>query len=78
MLSHPSATTIPPPFSPSQVNKGFVKGYFRLALAQKSMHNFEAALESIKKGLTVDFGNSDLKNMRKEVRAWWCVWRDVG
>lgn len=55
-----------------------MKGYFRLALAQKSVQNFEAALESIKKGLTVDFGNSDLKNMRKEVRAWWWVGRDVG
>lgn len=49
------------------MDKTFVKGYFRLALAQKHMQNFEAALDTIKKGLTVDFGNNDLKNMRKEV-----------
>lgn len=48
-------------------------GYFRLALAQKSMQKFDAALETIKKGLTVDFGNNDLKTMRKEVRARGCV-----
>lgn len=44
-------------------------GYFRLALAQKNMQKFDAALETIKKGLTVDFGNNDLKTMRKEVRG---------
>lgn len=33
------------------------------------MQKFDLALDTIKKGLTVDFGNADLKTMRKEVRA---------
>lgn len=50
-----------------KANKGFVKGYFRLALAQKNLKQYDAAVETIKKGLTVDFGNADLKSMRKEI-----------
>lgn len=37
------------------------------------MQKFDAALDTIKKGLTVDFGNNDLKNMRKEVRRAECA-----
>jgi stress-induced-phosphoprotein 1 len=50
-----------------KADKNFVKGYFRLALAQKNLQRFEQALETITRGLQVDFGNNDLKSMRKEV-----------
>lgn len=50
-----------------KANKNFVKGYFRLALAQKNLQRYEQALETITRGLQVDFGNNDLKSMRKEV-----------
>ncbi|KAM3575774.1 hypothetical protein VYU27_002262 [Nannochloropsis oceanica] len=50
-----------------KANKIFVKGYFRLALAQKNLQRYEQALETITRGLQVDFGNNDLKSMRKEV-----------
>lgn len=49
-----------------KVDKGFIKGYFRLALAQKNLGQYEAAVDTIKKGLTVDVLNQDLKSMAKE------------
>jgi stress-induced-phosphoprotein 1 len=50
-----------------KANKKFVKGYFRLALAQKNLQRYEQALDTIMKGLGIDFGNSDLKSMKKEI-----------
>ncbi len=57
-LTPPTHPSPPPPKT---------TGYFRLALAQKNLQRYEAALETITRGLGVDFGNNDLKGMRKEV-----------
>merc|ERR1712146_859756 len=49
------------------VDKSFVKGYFRQALALQNMGSVEAAIEATKRGLGVDPSNSDLKRMQREL-----------
>ncbi len=49
------------------MDKNFVKGYFRHALALQSMDNLEGALESVKRGLGIESTNSDLKRMQREI-----------
>jgi stress-induced-phosphoprotein 1 len=49
------------------VDRSFVKGYFRLALALQNQGNLDGALEAVKRGLGVDSSNADLKRMSREV-----------
>lgn len=49
------------------VDRTFVKGYFRLALAMQNQGNFEGAQEAVKRGLGVDPLNADLKKMSREI-----------
>ncbi|CAE7525176.1 spag1a, partial [Symbiodinium microadriaticum] len=49
------------------VNRNFVKGYFRAALALQNLGNLDAALEVVKRGLGVDSSNADLKRMSREI-----------
>jgi stress-induced-phosphoprotein 1 len=49
------------------VDKNFVKGYFRQALALQNMDQIENAIEATKRGLGIDSGNVDLKKMAREL-----------
>lgn len=49
------------------VDRSFVKGYFRAALAFQNLGNYDAANDYIKRGLGVDPLNADLKRMSREV-----------
>lgn len=48
-------------------DKSFVKGYFRAALAQQNLKNYDAALDAVKRGLGIDSQNADLKKMSREL-----------
>ena len=48
-------------------DRGFVKGYFRLALALQSLNDFDAALDAVKRGLGIESSNADLKRMSREL-----------
>lgn len=50
-----------------KVNKSFIKGYFRLAVALRSAGKFKEAIDNIKMGLAVDPGNADLKKQASEM-----------
>jgi len=50
-----------------RVNKAFIKGYYRLALAQKNQQMYDAASQTILSGLAKDSSNNDLKKLQKEV-----------
>merc|ERR1711988_1754938 len=49
------------------VNRAFIKGYYRLALAQKNQQMYDAASQTILSGLSKDSSNNDLKKLQKEV-----------
>ncbi len=49
------------------LDKNFVKGYFRAATAQEKLGNFADALEFVKRGLGVESGNKDLKDMSRRI-----------
>jgi len=49
------------------VDKSFVKGYFRQALALQNMGEIESALQATKRGLGIDSANVDLKKMAREL-----------
>jgi len=49
------------------VDKSFVKGYFRHALALQNMGNLDGASDSVKRGLGIDSTNADLKKMSREL-----------
>ncbi len=49
------------------LDKNFVKGYFRAATGQEKLGNFESALEFVKRGLGVESGNKDLKDMSRRI-----------
>ncbi len=49
------------------LNKNFVKGYHRWALALKGMKQYAKAMETLKAGQKVDFNNKDLNNLINEV-----------
>jgi len=49
------------------VDKSFVKGYFRLALALQSQQNYDGAQDAVKRGLGVDPLNADLKKMSRDL-----------
>mmetsp|Transcript_21819 Transcript_21819/g.33303 ORF Transcript_21819/g.33303 Transcript_21819/m.33303 type:complete len:326 (+) Transcript_21819:236-1213(+) len=48
-------------------DRGFVKGYFRLAVALKSMNDLSECVKTLESGLAVQSTNADLKRMKKEV-----------
>lgn len=48
-------------------DKNFVKGYFRLATAQKNLNDLANCIKTLENGLGVEASNSDLKKMKKEV-----------
>jgi len=50
-----------------KVNKNFIKGYFRLAVALREMKKYKEAVDNIKMGLAVDPGNADLKKQASEM-----------
>lgn len=49
------------------VDKSFVKGYFRAALACQNQENLTLASEYITRGLGIESTNADLKKMQKEI-----------
>lgn len=49
-----------------KVNKAFVKGYYRAAIALKSLESWEDAVNTIKMGLALDSSNQDLKGIQRE------------
>jgi stress-induced-phosphoprotein 1 len=50
-----------------QADNKFVKGYFRLATAQKALNNLAECIKVLQNGLGVDPSNNDLKKMKKDV-----------
>mmetsp|Transcript_52780 Transcript_52780/g.61640 ORF Transcript_52780/g.61640 Transcript_52780/m.61640 type:complete len:324 (-) Transcript_52780:216-1187(-) len=48
-------------------NNKFVKGYFRLATAQKALDDLGNCIKTLESGLAVESGNPDLKRMKKEI-----------
>ncbi|KAJ8600935.1 hypothetical protein CTAYLR_005059 [Chrysophaeum taylorii] len=50
-----------------RIKKDFIKGYFRLAVALRSLKRYKEAVDNIKMGLAVDPGNSDLKKQASEM-----------
>jgi len=51
-----------------KADKSFVKGYFRLATAQKCMNDLANCVKSLESGLAVQPTNPDLKKMKKEIQ----------
>ena len=51
-----------------KADRSFVKGYFRLASAQKHMNDLEACIKTLESGLAVQASNPDLKAMKKDVQ----------
>ena len=45
----------------------FIKGYFRLAVAQKAMNDLAACVKTLESGIALDSTNPDLKRIKKEV-----------
>lgn len=50
-----------------KADKTFIKGYFRLATAQKALNDLDGCIKTLESGLAVQSSNVDLKNMKKEV-----------
>ncbi|KAL7580270.1 hypothetical protein ACA910_013004 [Epithemia clementina (nom. ined.)] len=50
-----------------KADRTFIKGYFRLATAQKSLNDLEGCIKTLESGLAIQASNADLKKMKKEV-----------
>lgn len=50
-----------------RANKTFLKGYFRLATAQKALNDLNACIKTLESGLAIDSTSPDLKRMKLEV-----------
>jgi stress-induced-phosphoprotein 1 len=50
-----------------KADRTFIKGYFRLATAQKALGDLEACTKTLESGLAVSSTNADLKKMKKEI-----------
>ncbi|CAJ1946537.1 unnamed protein product [Cylindrotheca closterium] len=48
-------------------DKNFVKGYYRLATAQKAINDLPNCIKTLESGLAIQSSNPDLKRMKKEV-----------
>jgi len=51
-----------------KADKSFVKGYFRLATAQKNMNDLANCVKTLESGLAVQPTNPDLKKMKKDIQ----------
>lgn len=51
-----------------KADRSFIKGYFRLAVAQKALNDLDGCVKTLESGLAVQASNSDLKKMKKEVQ----------
>ena len=50
-----------------KADKNFVKGYFRLATAQKGLNDLEGCIKTLESGLAIQSSNPDLKKMKKDI-----------
>jgi len=50
-----------------KADRNFVKGYFRLATAQKALNDLPNCIKTLESGLNVQSSNPDLKRMKKEL-----------
>lgn len=50
-----------------RADRNFVKGYFRLATAQKNLNQLAECIKTLESGLGVQSSNPDLKRMKKEI-----------
>lgn len=50
-----------------KADRNFVKGYFRLATAQKNLNQFSECIKTLESGLGIQSSNADLKRMKKEI-----------
>jgi len=50
-----------------RLNVNFVKGYHRLATAQKGVSDYKEALDTLKRGQKIDFNNKDLNKLMSEI-----------
>jgi tetratricopeptide (TPR) repeat protein len=50
-----------------KADRTFVKGFFRLAIAQKALNDLEGCLKTLESGLAIQSSNADLKKMKKEI-----------
>lgn len=51
-----------------KADRNFVKGYFRLAVAQKAQNKLEDAQKTLESGLAIESSNPDLKKMKKDIQ----------
>lgn len=51
-----------------KLDPGFMKGYYRLATAQLAMKDYDAAMASIKQGLSLDANNSQLLKLMRNIK----------
>jgi len=51
-----------------KADKTFVKGYFRLATAQKNLNDLSNCIKTLESGLAVQPTNPDLKKMKKDIQ----------
>jgi stress-induced-phosphoprotein 1 len=50
-----------------KADRMFVKGYFRLATAQKKLNQLSECIKTLENGLGIEASNADLKKMKKEI-----------
>jgi stress-induced-phosphoprotein 1 len=50
-----------------KADRNFIKGYFRLATAEKHLNDLAGCIKTLESGLAVSSNNADLKRMKKEV-----------
>mmetsp|Transcript_7975 Transcript_7975/g.22175 ORF Transcript_7975/g.22175 Transcript_7975/m.22175 type:complete len:325 (-) Transcript_7975:184-1158(-) len=50
-----------------KADRNFVKGYFRLATAQKNLNDLPGCIKTLESGLAIQASNPDLKKMKKEI-----------
>lgn len=50
-----------------KADRNFVKGYFRLATAQKALGDLPGCIKTLESGLAVQSSNPDLKKMKKDI-----------
>lgn len=50
-----------------KADRSFIKGYFRLAVALKSLNKLPECVKTLESGLALDASHKDLKQMKKEI-----------
>ena len=51
-----------------KADRNFIKGYFRLASAQKMLNDLDGCTKTLESGLAIQASNADLKKMKKDVQ----------